>query len=452
VRRGRWIALLSVVAVAAAYLSVAGGAGAQEDETPEATEIGVTADTITITVIADVDNAARPGLFKGSRDGVIAAADYINEEEGGLAGRELEVNFIDSRLSGDEARSALIQACQDSFAVVGTTALFLNNVDPAVNCVDQAGAATGLPDVPVLQTETVHQCSVVSFPVIAGQMQCENGAPIENANGEETYLTRQGHVKYHLKKNDGELSGVWVIPGDLPSTIRATVPLVDGGIKAGIEEVDRFEASALGGQSEFTAPIQAVKSNSATYVLNGLDYRGTVQMRKEATIQGVTGVQVFDCTVQCYDQRFIEEGGADVEGQFVSTFFIPFEEAKQNNSVKQFLKFVGKDNADGFGAQAWAAGLFFRDVVSNIVEADGVNGLTRAAFLEEAANVHDFTADVDGEGLLAPTDVGGRVPNSCFVMMQVKDGKFKRVFPKEKGTHSCNDKKNLVTVKIDQVQ
>ncbi|MGQ0803670.1 MAG: ABC transporter substrate-binding protein [Actinomycetota bacterium] len=446
-RRGRWIALVSVVAVAAAYISVAASAGAQED-TPEATEIGVTADTITITVIADVDNAARPGLFKGSADGVMAAAEYINEEEGGLAGRQLEVNFIDSHLSGDEARSALIQACQDSFAVVGTTALFLNNIDPAVNCVDMAGAATGLPDVPVLQTETAHQCSPVSFPVIAGQLDCDS---IE-AGGPETYTTRQGHVKYHLKQNDGELSGVWVIPGDLPSTIRATVPLVEGGIKAGIEEVDRFEASALGGQSEFTAPIQAVKSNNATYVLNGLDYRGTVQMRKEATIQGVSSVQVFDCTIQCYDQRFIEEGGADVEGQFVSTFFIPFEEAKQNNSIQQFLKYVGKDNADGFGAQAWAAGLFFRDVVNNIVEANGVNGLTRAAFLEEAANVHDFTGEVDGEGLLAPTDVGGRQINSCFVMMQVKDGKFKRVFPKEKGTHSCNDKKNLVTVEVDQIQ
>ncbi len=447
-RRGRWIALLSVVAVTAAYLSVAAGAGAQEEDTPEATEIGVTADTITITVIADVDNAARPGLFKGSADGVQAAADYINEVEGGLAGRELEVNFIDSRLSGDEARSALIQACQDSFAVVGTTALFLNNIDPAVNCVDQAGAATGLPDVPVLQTETDHQCSPVSFPVIAGQLQCDS----LEAGGPETYISRQGHVKYHLKQNDGELSGVWVIPGDLPSTIRATVPLIEGGIKAGIEEVDRFEASALGGQSEFTPVMQAVKSGSATYVLNGLDYRGTVQMRKEATIQGVTGVQVFDCTLQCYDQRFIEEGGADVEGQFVSTFFIPFEEAKQNNSVQQFLKFVGKDNADGFGAQAWAAGLFFRDVVNNIVEANGVNGLTRAAFLEEAANVHDFTAEVDGEGMLAPTDVGGHKLNSCFVMMQVKDGKFKRVFPKAKGEFSCNDKKNLVTVEVDQIQ
>ena len=86
--RGRWVGLLSVVALAATCLSVA-GAGAQEDEAPEATEIGVTADTITITVIADVDNAARPGLFKGSRDGVIAAAEYINDEEGGLAGRQL---------------------------------------------------------------------------------------------------------------------------------------------------------------------------------------------------------------------------------------------------------------------------------------------------------------------------------------------------------------------------
>ncbi len=296
-RRGRWIGLISVVALAAGYLVVASGAGAQEDETPEATEIGVTADTITITVIADVDNAARPGLFKGSRDGVQAAVDYINEEEGGLAGRQVELNFIDSHLSGDEARSALIQACQDSYAVVGTTALFLNNIDPATNCVDQAGAATGLPDVPVLQTETAHQCSVVSFPVIAGQLQCENGAPIEDADGNETYITRQGHVNYHLKQ-EGDLSGVWVIPGDLPSTIKATVPLVEGAIKAGIEEVDQFEASALGGQSEFTAPMQAVKSNNAMYVLNGLDYRGTVQMRKEATIQGITGVKVFDCTLR----------------------------------------------------------------------------------------------------------------------------------------------------------
>ena len=89
----------------------------------------------------------------------------------------------------------------------------------------------------------------------------------------------------------------------------------------------------------------------------------------------------------------------------MTLFFVPFEEAKQNKSVDNYLKNVGgKNNADGFGAQAWTAGLFFRDVVNNVVKADGDNGLTRFRFLEEAAKVHDFTAD----GMLGPTDVGGR--------------------------------------------
>jgi hypothetical protein len=33
--------------------------------------------------------------------------------------------------------------------------------------------------------------------------------------------------------------------------------------------------------------------------------------------------------------------------------------------------------------------------------------------------------------------------------MQVKNAKYERVFPKKKGTFNC-DKKNVVTVKIDQ--
>ena len=118
-------------------------------------EIGVTAKTIRIAVIADVDNPARPGLFSGSVDGVRAFAKFVNAH-GGVAGRKVQVDFIDSRLSADEARNALIKACQEDFAIVGTSALFLNNIDPMVGCVDKAGRATGLPDIPVLQTEVGH--------------------------------------------------------------------------------------------------------------------------------------------------------------------------------------------------------------------------------------------------------------------------------------------------------
>ena len=60
-------------------------------------------------------------------------AKYINGE-GGLAGRKVVVDFIDSKLNGDETRNAIIKACQNDFAIVGTGALFMNNVDDLVSC------------------------------------------------------------------------------------------------------------------------------------------------------------------------------------------------------------------------------------------------------------------------------------------------------------------------------
>jgi len=171
-----------------------------------------------------------------------------------------------------------------------------------------------------------------------------------------------------------------------------------------------------------------------------------VLLRKEAQIQGVNTVKVWDCALQCYDRRLVEEGGNAVEGQYVTLYFIPFEEAKQNKSVNNYLQNVGgKDKADGFGAQAWTAGLFFRDVVNNVVKADGNNGLTRARFLEEAAKIHNFTAD----GMLGPTDVGARKVGPCGVIMQVKNGKFVRVSPTKKGTLDCSGGTKTVNVTFE---
>src|SRR5213080_2506483 len=82
------------------------------------TEVGVSRDTIRIAAIADVDNPVRPGLFQGVVSGVRAFAKFINGR-GGLAGRKVQVDFIDSHLSADEARNALIRACQEDFASSG---------------------------------------------------------------------------------------------------------------------------------------------------------------------------------------------------------------------------------------------------------------------------------------------------------------------------------------------
>ena len=111
-------------------------------EKPKATEVGVTPTEIHIAVVADVDNPFAPGPVQGlgrRREG--AGAKYLNSKAGGggLAGRKVVVDFIDSKLNPNEARNGVITACQNDYAMVGTSALFLSTVDDMVNCKDQAG-------------------------------------------------------------------------------------------------------------------------------------------------------------------------------------------------------------------------------------------------------------------------------------------------------------------------
>jgi len=84
----------------------------------------------------------------------------------------------------------------------------------------------------------------------------------------------------------------------------------------------------------------------------------------------------------------------------------------------------------GTGEYAWIDALLFRDAVNAIVKADGNNGLTRKTMLEQLTNTHSFDAD----GMWGTTDVGARKAGPCFFMMQVQDGKFKRVYPKKPAT------------------
>jgi hypothetical protein len=103
------------VGLLAVSLALAAGGSAlarsREAAANQATEIGVTPTTIRIAVVADVDNAIVPGVLQGVVDGVNGFGKYVNAN-GGLAGRKVQVDFIDSKLSPTAARDAVIQACQ----------------------------------------------------------------------------------------------------------------------------------------------------------------------------------------------------------------------------------------------------------------------------------------------------------------------------------------------------
>lgn len=449
-KRVRWVALLCVVGIVGTLAATSPIAGAQgrraQDEPLEATDVGITAKEIRIAVLADVENQFQPGLFAGPSVAVPAFAKYINQsckpKNTCVAGRKLVVDFIDTHLNPNDSRNAVIEACENDFALVGTTSLFLNNVDDMVGCVDKNGEATGLPDMPAVATEIVHQCSPVSFPINPPQLDCDtqNDHP-------QTYRVNVGSIKYYQRTIDKDLHGLFVWSNDVKSAEIGGRTVVEGQKEGGVKPDNEKGVSALAPQAAYTPLMQQMKQDGSNYALNMGAFSGTVAMRKEAKLQGInTDDVVWDCLSQCYDEDMIEQGGADVEDQYLSLVALPFEEAKHNEQVASYIKFTGRDKVDGFGEYAWIDALLFRDAVNAIVKADGNNGLTRKAMLEQLTNTHSFDAD----GMWGTTDIGARKAGPCFFMMQVQDGKFKRVYPKKPATRDCK-KSNAREVKVDLI-
>ena len=40
-------------------------------------------------------------------------------------------------------------------------------------------------------------------------------------------------------------------------------------------------------------------------------------------------------------------------------------------------------------------------------------------------------------GMTGTVNIGGKVPSSCFMVVQWNDGKFNRIYPKKAGTFDC---------------
>jgi hypothetical protein len=436
-RRTRSAALV-VVTLLASMLGVAGAEARGGGEAPAASEIGVSADEIRIGVIADVENQLSPGLFRGAVDAVQGFADYVNST-GGLAGREMVVDFLDSHLTADDARNAIIRACQDDFAIIGTSALFLNNVDDLVACTDINGEATGLPDIPGVATELVQACSPVSYPINPPTIDCST-----RDDAVQTYRGNVGATKYYQQRFGKDLHAVTVNTNDLQSPHNAIQVGYELAEAAGVELDAEFNVSARSPQSAYTPIVQAIKDNGSTIVMDQLNFASNISLRKEAKLQGVDSVKVWSCPVSCYERGFLEQGGVDVEDHFVPLTFLPFDETKSNKMLARFVKHTGVDAVTGLGAAAWAGGVLLRDTIDAIVEEGGPNAVTRKALLEGLANTHDF----DAHGMWGTTDIGAKEPSPCGVITQVRDGDFVRIRPEKAGTLRC-EPENLISVELD---
>ncbi len=427
-----------VVAVVAMIGAALVGAPASAQSGSGANEIGVTAKTIRVAVITDVDNSIVPGVLQGVVDGVEGWGKYVNAK-GGIGGRKVQVDFIDSKLNPNEARNATIKACGEDFALVGTAALLLNDISDITNCADSGGEATGIPDVAALVTNSAEGCAPTGFAITPPSVTCDS---VDQSP--QTYRTNNGDSQYLLKKNPG-LHGSFVLAVDSPSVAKVSNVLFKGAQGAGIKSDKDWQVTGNAPQSQFTPIIQQMKTDGSNYGDSLQAVTGVVSERQEAQLQGLTDPKiVWECTLACYYADAFTKAGSAVDGEYMWLTFLPFDEGSANPMTKNFVKYVGKDKLSGFASWGFTSGLLFEQAAKAVVQQKGANGLTRANLMAELQKIHNFNAN----GMVATTDIANKTPSNCIMLEQWKSGKFVRAWPAKKGTFDCK-KSNLYTFQDD---
>jgi hypothetical protein len=265
----------------------------------------------------------------------------------------------------------------------------------------------------------------------------------------QTYQASVGRGLYYSKKYGQDLHGIYVFGSDLRSGRDAAFSSGAGQLREVCCTSDRdFDLSVLAPQSAYTPVVRELADRSATYAQSASTFNSTIALRKEARLQGVDTVKVWDCVTQCYDPQLVELGGTDVEDQFVDTLYLPFlspADRHANKMAATFYRYVGADDVGRLGAPySWIAAVAFRDALDAVVEKHGVNGLTREHLLAALNHIHEFDAD----GFLSRIDLAGRRFSSCHVLSRIEHGEFVRVLPEKAGTFACPEG-GVVKVKLD---
>jgi hypothetical protein len=395
-----------------------------------ATDVGVTPADITIEVMADAIGT------QDAFDAVNAFAARVNAH-GGLACRQLKVRTWNSKIDPAESKDGQIDACHNALAMVGTGSGFNTDITTLDTCTDSTGHATGLPDIAGFSSE-LSQCGPTVFTIFPLPRSC----PLPQ--GVSSYAIQSGYMKWQLQHDPG-LHGLFLLEADVPALVVAEVPLLTAFQQTGVVWDAVPRVSFTEPQTAFIPSVQIARTKGSTFVFNAAIPSALVFMRREAEAQGATTVKVWACTDSCYSQSFLQQGGKDVEGTYVWLGFEPFEEAAYNADEEAFVTGVGAAKADLTGAYAWQAADAFQQAVTAVVAKAGPNGLTRANLLQAVRGITRF----DANGWIGPHALSGQPSDSpCFVVMQVQNGRFVRVYPTTPGTMDC-DPSNFTTVTID---
>jgi branched-chain amino acid transport system substrate-binding protein len=378
----------------------AGPAGAATAATP-----GVTANSITVGSISDI-SAPIAGLFEGAKVGTEAYFAMINSE-GGVNGRKLELNGMDSAFSSGTVTNEAQSIAANDFAIVGGFSLLDGAEQPAID----AGKVPVVTQVlsPTLYTDPNLYAAI---PLVTGgeidgpfkwlkskYPQDIKAVGVIGSNAAATAVTAE-HTFHTLTDS---LGYNWVYDRDAGFAETTFLPDMIKMKNAGVKML--FEPTQQG------AYISTMAQENKQEGLNALLYSGA----------------------NTYEEGF--NPGSAGNGTLVSTVTALYmgQDAKVIPAVATFDKWAKKvdpqTQLDLYTLYGWINAQLFVQAL----KADGANP-TRAGLEAQLDKITSFNAS----GLISPQNPAQKIPGQCWIMAEYNNGTWKRIPPDPKAGYVCS--------------
>lgn len=361
-----------------------------------ATDTGVTATEIRIATASDI-SGVQAGLFKSTHQAMQALTTMVNYQ-GGLFGRRIRWDPIDTKADTVANQAAVKDACQNDFALVGSMSAF-----------DNGGASTG------------EQCGIPDITAIAVNPSRQDASNVYAANPLSPHRFAIGQGKWIANTY-----GKDVIEHAAMLYLNAGVTKVNAfqRMKAyesvGFKWIYKQEVQVL--EANYGAFVQKMKDRKIKYVNMVANYQ-SIQKLLQAMETNEYYPQVRDWDSVAYSPYFTSIGKpADGSLVFVTTAMA--EEVSSNPEMQLYEQWLSRvapgAKPDYFGFYAWSAGRLFVKVHEMV----GAK-ITRKRFFEEIKKIHSWS----GNGIHATHDIGNKIMSPCFLYMEIKNGKFVRKEP-----------------------
>ena len=368
---------------------------------------GVTANTVTVGSISDI-SAPIPGLFTGAKVGTQAYFAYINSQ-GGVNGRKLILNGMDSAFSSGTVASEAQNIARNDFAIVGGFSLLDGSEQSAVD----AGKVPMITQVltPSLDSDPNLYSAV---PLVAGG---ESTGPFKwlksaypsavkavgliGSNSSTTAVI----AEQTYRKLTYSLGYKWLFAHDESYTTTSFLPDIVKMKAAGVKMV--FEPSQQG-----------------AYISN---------IAQEMKQEGLNALLVSGANA--YEHGF--DPGSAGNGTLITTVTALYmgEDAKSVPAVATFDRWAKKvdpqTQLDLYTLYGWINAQLFVQALMG-AGADP----TRASLDAQLDKITSFNAN----GLISTQDPAQKVPGGCWIAARYENGTWHRISPDPKSGFVCSPK------------